>query len=134
MTYEIDLLAPCGLFCGICPKYLEDDQKCGGCCSGEGFAKFEHKMCGILKCLEEKNLERCSECEELDECKRLESFCKWDSFISHKICISNCQKHRELGDQGFLEWIKSKIDSGNYPPKAKFKLYALIGLLKHLKF
>jgi len=57
-------IAPCGLDCGLCPKYYTvGKSRCPGCC-GEGFFE-KHPSCSMITCCVQKNgLETCGECIE----------------------------------------------------------------------
>jgi hypothetical protein len=77
-----ELLAPCGLYCGVCGVYMasrDNNQKlkdklanaygvtpeqivCKGCLSNEKFVYCE--KCGIRMCVMEKNYEGCHQCKE----------------------------------------------------------------------
>jgi hypothetical protein len=113
---EIKMLAPCGIFCGVCPMYTRRPRMCGGCNSNRGFARLERKLCGIQKCCRNQGISRCSECAELETCARLEEFCKWDSFVSHSPARENLVLLKQQGEAGFLKIISERISSGTYPP------------------
>ena len=86
-----ELLAPCGLYCGVCGVYMasrDNNQKlkekfavaygvspeqivCRGCLSDEKFVFC--KVCGIKKCVTEKDIEGCHQCEEFP-CKLIDDF------------------------------------------------------------
>ena len=77
-----ELLAPCGLYCGVCGVYMasrDNNQKlkdklasaygvtserivCKGCLSNEKFVYCQ--TCDIRKCIMEKNYEGCHQCNE----------------------------------------------------------------------
>jgi len=86
-----ELLAPCGMYCGVCGVYMasrDNNQKlkekfakaydvtpeqiaCKGCLSNEKFVYCQE--CGIRKCVMEKNYEGCHQCEEFP-CKLIDEF------------------------------------------------------------
>jgi len=97
------LSAPCGLYCGICPKY--EDKTCEGCHSDFHFC--DHKGCNIYKCcVNEKKFNWCFECEEFP-CVEIKNFTKWRSWISHKDCIKNLNRMKEID---IKEWLKEQND------------------------
>jgi len=96
---QIDLAAVCGLYCGICTKY--ENKTCGGCHSNAHFSN--HKGCDIYKCcVEEKKLRWCFQCDDFP-CKEIVTFTKWSSWISHKDCIKNLNRMKEVGVDKWLE-------------------------------
>jgi hypothetical protein len=131
--FTIDLLAPCGLFCGVCPQFLKTPKKCGGCNSKQGFSKYERKMCGIMKCCNGLHIERCNECEIFEMCERLASFTSWDSFISHAVAIENLKKLNQIGNKGFEIHIEQQTKDGMYPPRPIQKSMTIKKLWKMAK-
>lgn len=116
--FNINLLAPCGLYCGVCLQFTKSPKKsCYGCNSNKGFAKAERKMCGIVKCCQKLGISRCNECKSLDNCNRMSNFISWDSFVSHTIARDNLKQLTELGIDGFINKLKELVNQGNYPPK-----------------
>lgn len=116
--FEINLLAPCGLYCGVCPQFTKSPKKsCYGCNSNKGFAKAERKMCGIFKCCQKLGISRCNECKLLEKCNRLSNFILWDSFISHSIARNNLMKLNKLGSIEFINNLKDLSNRGDYPPR-----------------
>jgi len=88
---EKELLAPCGLYCGVCailiadrdnnPKFKErlstvynvaaDEIQCQGCLSSKRFIYC--RVCPIRDCVKEKGLEGCHQCREFP-CQFMEDF------------------------------------------------------------
>jgi hypothetical protein len=58
---EWNLVAPCGLYCGECTAFL--NEECGGCRSNIGLSRDYRKYCKIYRCLNDKGLKVCLECE-----------------------------------------------------------------------
>lgn len=124
--WDKDLLAPCGLYCGVCPMYIAEPQKCGGCFSRKGFAKYETKLCGILKCCHHQKFQRCNECTIFPPgCDRLQEFCTWDSFISHAPAIDNLETVKHAGEAEFLAQRKLAWGEHQYPPSPRKKSITL---------
>ena len=92
-----NLLAPCGLYCGVCAVYIADrddnlkfkkrivnvyapftkvpeDIKCTGCMSEDDATKFAFcQKCGIRDCVKKKQIEGCHQCETFP-CWRIKRF------------------------------------------------------------
>jgi hypothetical protein len=64
-----ELIAPCGMNCGVCLHYLREQNKCPGCFSGRKVNQNPIK-CGIRLCKNRKG-EYCFNCDKFP-CKRLE--------------------------------------------------------------
>src|SRR4030042_3919129 len=67
-----NLVAPCGMNCGICQAYLRKENKCPGCFSGRK-VNGEPIKCGRRLCKERKG-DFCFECDKFpcDSIKRLD--------------------------------------------------------------
>ncbi|MCP4761870.1 MAG: DUF3795 domain-containing protein [archaeon] len=118
-VFSIEMLSPCGIYCGLCAQILKDNKKCHGCNSNKGFAKTERKMCGIYKCCKKQGISRCNECEIFPDCDRLQKFTKWDSFVTHAACIENLNEFSNQGEEKFIENLKNKVKNGEFPPLAQ---------------
>lgn len=91
MSLNKELLAPCGLYCGVCGIYTAhqnqdaklksklaalysmntDDIHCQGCLSAEPFGYCT--VCVIKSCTREKNYEGCYQCSDFP-CSRILDF------------------------------------------------------------
>lgn len=116
-----ELLAPCGLYCGVCSIYIAhkenntklkeallpvyksfaksvDEISCTGCLSsGEVFPACQ--FCMIKKCTSEKNLEGCHQCDDWP-CKNVKYF---PMALAKKVMTRTIPTWRELGTQKFVE-------------------------------
>ncbi len=112
-----NLLAPCGLYCGVCGifyAYKNNDSKlkeklakaywtkpelieCEGCLSNKRFNFCD--VCDIRKCCADKKLAGCYQCDEFP-CNKIKNY---PYPLATKYMINSTQVRRELGD---LEWIK----------------------------
>jgi len=116
-----ELLAPCGLYCGVCAVYIAhrdnnqkfkevltkvykpfikgvEDIKCTGCLSdGEVFPVC--RSCPIKKCVQEKNINGCYECEEFP-CRYIENFPLEEG---KKVIMRTIPTWREQGTEKFVE-------------------------------
>ncbi len=117
--FSIEFLSPCGIFCGVCPQFSQENPKCGGCTSNRGFARVERKLCGIVKCCRKQHIQRCNECSVFEKCSRLKRFIGWDSFVTHAACLDNLRDLNRLGEEAFIEQLKTRFEAGTFPPAAK---------------
>ncbi|MFX1568629.1 MAG: DUF3795 domain-containing protein [Promethearchaeota archaeon] len=101
-------VACCGLDCGLCPVYYtEGPSRCPGCCGPDFFNK--HPSCSIITCCVKKHdFETCAECDEFP-CSKIDKWDKSDSFISHKVSLSNLGLISEKGIDQFLIQQKRRI-------------------------
>ena len=114
MTREYPLkkyptISCCGLDCGLCPVYYtKGPSRCPGCC-GPDFVN-KHPSCSIITCCVKKHKnETCAECEEFP-CSKIDKWDKSDSFISHKVSLSNLKLIKEKGIENFLIQQKRRIE------------------------
>ncbi|MFX1365003.1 MAG: DUF3795 domain-containing protein [Promethearchaeota archaeon] len=114
MTREFPLkkyatIACCGLDCGLCPSYYtKGPSRCPGCC-GPNFIE-KHPSCSIITCCVKKNdFETCAECNQFP-CSKIDKWDKFDSFISHKVSLSNLNTIKQKGIEPFLDQQKRRIE------------------------
>ena len=112
-----ELLAPCGLYCGVCGILMahsdnnakfkerlgsfygvaEDDIVCEGCLSD---VRFKYcRQCAIRACTEGKNYEGCHQCGEWP-CKLVEDF---PVPVGKKVIMRAIPTWRELGTEKWVE-------------------------------
>jgi hypothetical protein len=101
-------VACCGLDCGLCPVYYtKGPSRCPGCC-GPDFSN-KHPSCSIITCCVKKHdFETCAECDEFP-CSKIDKWDKYDSFISHKVSLSNLELIREKSIEQFVAQQKKRI-------------------------
>lgn len=121
-----ELLAPCGLYCGLCAVWLAhasgdealkqkvakaygvavEQLACEGCLSGRRFAYCQ--ICAIRDCARGKGLDGCQQCAEFP-CARIESFPvpAGLAFIKREI-----PRWRELGDEAWLAELEARHTCG----------------------
>jgi len=106
-------IACCGLDCGLCPTfYTKGPSKCPGCCGLDFVSK--HPSCSIITCCVKKNnFETCAECAEFP-CSKLKNWDKYDSFICHRVSLTNLNFIKEKGLDLFLTQQKKRIDLLEY--------------------
>lgn len=117
---EVDkrLLAPCGLYCGVCAiliahrddnaKFKErlvnvyglksvDEVRCQGCLSDDLFMYCQ--VCPIRNCCEEKGIEGCHRCDEFP-CRFIEEF---PMPVGKKVIMRAIPTWKVLGTDRFVE-------------------------------
>ncbi|MBU2551784.1 MAG: DUF3795 domain-containing protein [Proteobacteria bacterium] len=112
-----DLLAPCGLYCGVCAVLIADrdgNEKfkerlapvygctpeqitCKGCLSDQPFVYCQ--ACTIKTCTREKGYEGCHECSDFP-CDQLDSF---PMPVGKKVIMRAIPAWRELGTEKWVE-------------------------------
>ena len=116
-----ELLAPCGLYCGVCAIYIAhknnnvrfkqalfpvykafaksvEDISCTGCLS-DGIIFPVCKVCAIKKCTQDKGIKGCYQCDEFP-CKYINNF---PIPIGKKVILRSIPAWRELGTEKWVE-------------------------------
>ncbi len=117
------LLAPCGLYCGVCAIYIAhrdnnlkfkdrlvnvykpfsesiDDIQCTGCLS-DGIIFGYCKSCPIKSCVKEKDLDGCYQCSDWP-CTLIQNF---PIPVGKKVIMRAIPEWRELGTE---KWVESE--------------------------
>jgi hypothetical protein len=109
MTLNKEIIAPCGMNCGLCLHYLRDENKCPGCSSGRKVNGGCIK-CAIKLCKERKG-EYCFDCDKFpcDRLKRLDKRYQEKYGMSE---IENLENIRKKGIEAFMiseekRWVSS---------------------------
>lgn len=96
-------IAPCGLYCGICPDNIIEHVCHGcGCTQADCAASWHHDHCLIWQCARERELAGCWECAELP-CTQLVQFCVDPVWRTHLPVIENLRRIRQIGRERWLE-------------------------------
>ncbi len=119
-----ELLAPCGLYCGVCRIYLAhkenniefkkeilptlqsfgaksvDDIACTGCLS-DGVVFHFCQTCPIKDCMKNKKIEGCYQCEDFP-CKIIR---EWPDALDKKVMLRAIPSWRKLGTE---KWIQEE--------------------------
>ncbi|MFW9827868.1 MAG: DUF3795 domain-containing protein [Candidatus Thorarchaeota archaeon] len=119
------LLAPCGLYCGVCAIHIADrdnnskfkgilvdvykpfsktidDIKCKGCLSENQDDIFGYcKICPMRDCVNGKGIESCYQCEDFP-CKFVENF---PIPVGKKVILRAIPQWKELGTE---KWVKQE--------------------------
>ena len=104
-----ELIAPCGMNCGLCIAHLRQRNRCAGCALDDPHKAKHCTACYIKNCAEMRGLERkyCYECAKFP-CLRLR---KLDLRYRTKYgmsMIANLEAIRALGMQGFVAEEKKR--------------------------
>ena len=129
-----ELLAPCGLYCGVCSIYIAhrdnnlkfkekllpiyksfaksvDDIACTGCLS-DGIVFPVCRSCPIKKCSQDKGINGCHQCNDFP-CKFIENF---PIQVGKKVILRAIPTWRELGTEKWVEEEEKRYhcpDCGN---------------------
>jgi len=116
-----DLLAPCGLYCGVCSIYIAhrdnnqkfkeklfpiykafvkgvDEISCTGCLSSRVVFPV-CRACAIKSCCETKGIDGCHQCEDFP-CKYIKNF---PIAVGKKVILRAIPQRKEWGDNKWVE-------------------------------
>lgn len=126
MKVNQDLLAPCGLYCGVCGVYIatkDDSEKfkerlsavynlppeeisCQGCLSDMRFLYCQ--VCPIRTCAEQKGYQGCHECQDFP-CGLIEDF---PLPVGKRVILRAIPMWRELGTE---KWVAAEEERYHCP-------------------
>jgi len=133
MEEQDALLAPCGLYCGVCAIYMADrddnikfkerlspvygvppeELHCKGCLSKDVFGYCA--VCPIRSCVSEKSLEGCFQCEDFP-CKFIDEF---PLPVGKKVILRAVPEWKELGTE---RWVEAELER-YHCPKCGYALF-----------
>jgi len=98
MQAETQLIAPCGMNCGICMGYLREKNKCNGCREDDTDKAASVMKCIIKTCETIKTNQSgfCFECEKYP-CRRLKQLDKRYRTRYSMSMIENLESIKEIG-------------------------------------
>ena len=105
------MIAPCGVYCGLCVAHLREKNPCPGCKGDDAFKPKHCVVCRIKNCDEtvNRNLQFCFECSRFP-CARLRNLDKryWTKYQLN--LIQGLESIRDLGLSEFanrekFRWI-----------------------------
>jgi len=102
--YNKELIAPCGMNCGICIGHLRDRKPCGACFKIDDVNKPKHcRSCSIANCefLEKTKSGYCYECEKYP-CRRLKNLDKRYRLKYGMSMIGNLNFIKDAGLEKFI--------------------------------
>lgn len=122
-----ELVAPCGLYCGVCGVYVASSQgddklkekmgraygvtadkvECNGCMSGNLFGYCQ--ACGIRSCAGDKGYEGCHQCGDFP-CGVIESFPVPEG---KKVILEQVPRWREMGTEAWVADQEQKHQCGS---------------------
>ena len=103
VSFDISLIAPCGMNCGTCIAYLRDKNKCPGCRVYSADKAISIQRCIIPKCvyLDKTVSKFCYECEKYP-CKRVKQLDKRYRTKYNTSFIENLAMIKEKGIEKFI--------------------------------
>lgn len=136
---RVNMVAPCGIDCGICELQLCKNDKqlydylvqkgipkeklpCPGCRAVEGNCPVKPSVCDTWKCVKENELEFCSACTDFP-CNRLQPCADRADVLPHNLKVFNLCLINQIGLKAFAErsgeikmkYYRGKIVVGNGP-------------------
>lgn len=136
---RLDLVAPCGIDCGICELYTckdnpdlmnamiergipKDKIPCAGCRGVDGNCPVIAEKCKTFTCVAEKEVEYCHECDEFP-CNKLQPSADRSNILPHNMKVFNLCKIANLGVEKFVDqsseikrrYYTGKMAVGNGP-------------------
>ena len=111
-----ELIAPCGMNCGICRAYLREKNKCPGCRENDSNKPITRIKCKIKTCIFflENKTKYCFECDKApcDNLKHLDKRYRTKYTMS---MIENLESIKKLGIRKFVKnetarWACSECD------------------------
>lgn len=99
-----DLIAPCGMNCGLCMCFLREKNTCAGCRAGDDGKSKSVLACTIRKCETPRSNKSgfCYECDVFP-CARLRRLDVRYQTKYHMSMLDNLKSLRELGIEAFVE-------------------------------
>jgi len=109
MQAETQLIAPCGMNCGICMGYLREKNKCNGCREDDTDKAVSVRKCIIKSCETIKTNQSgfCYECEKYP-CRRLKQLDKRYRTRYSMSMLENLESIKEIGLDAFTENEKER--------------------------
>jgi hypothetical protein len=102
--FNVELIAPCGMNCGICFAHLRDKNACPGCRIKSYLKPKTRSNCRIKNCtlLIDADSGFCYDCDEYP-CKRLKQLDKRYRTKYNMSMIENLNNIQRLGNDQFLQ-------------------------------
>jgi hypothetical protein len=100
---DTNLIAPCGMNCGICMAYLRNKNVCRGCRDLDGSERNSCVNCIIRNCefIKRSESKFCYDCEKFP-CKRLKQLDKRYRTKYHMSMIENLDNIKTIGLEKFV--------------------------------
>ncbi len=103
---KYNLIAPCGMNCGICMAYLRERNKCPGCRATDTNKAITVIRCKILNCkvIQKGKAKFCFECADFP-CDRLKHL---DKRYRTKYSMSMIENLVNIRDYGIRKFVKNE--------------------------
>lgn len=101
---KTELIAPCGMNCGLCMSYLRDKNTCAGCRAGDAGKAKSVLACTIRSCETVADSGTCADCTTLP-CPRLR---RLDARYRQKYRMSMLENLRVIREQGVESLVESE--------------------------
>lgn len=113
-VFDQEIIAPCGMNCGICMAYLREKNKCPGCRTYKSDKPDTRSKCIIKNCVELKknNWKFCIKCSKLP-CQRMKNLDKRYRTKYDMSMMGNLKFIEEKGIKSFLKQQKEKYKCPN---------------------
>ena len=98
-----ELIAPCGMNCGICAAYLREKNKCSGCAVEDPYKRSYNRECTVRSCETIRSNESgfCYECADFP-CRRLKQLDKRYTNKYHMSMLENLEIIKNEGIKALL--------------------------------
>ena len=109
MRRTLELVAPCGMNCGICMAFLREKNTCPGCRGPDDGKAVTVLRCKMKTCetFQKGNAKFCFECKDFP-CKNLKHLDKRYRTKYAMSMVENLQELRDRGMETFLEHQERK--------------------------
>jgi hypothetical protein len=104
---RFELIAPCGMNCGICLGHLRNKNQCPGCRKKDAYESSYGRKCIIRSCqiLKENNWKFCSDKCDKYLCLRLRNL---DKRYRTKYNMSMIENLENIKENGIRKFVKSE--------------------------
>lgn len=104
--FNVKLIAPCGMNCGVCVAHLREKNKCEGC-NSKNCSRESCKKCSIKNCEELKKLKKkfCSEKCKKFPCRKLK---QGDERYRKNYGMSMIENLKEIDKKGIKTFLKNQ--------------------------
>ena len=104
---RFELIAPCGMNCGVCLGHLRDKNQCPGCRKKDAYESSYGRKCIIRSCqiLKENNWKFCSDKCGKYPCLRLRNL---DKRYRTKYNMSMIENLENIKENGIRKFVKSE--------------------------
>lgn len=106
VSFDPELIAPCGMNCGICMAYLRKKNKCPSCRKIDMNKPVTRAKCKIKNCdeLNKNNFKFCFECNKLP-CQRMKSL---DKRYRTKYDMSEIENLEYIKTNGIKKFVEKE--------------------------